>query len=143
MPTLIKRQRRELAIENIKWPRELREIPPHQWPGYLDGIAPKRPPMRLFRSRDYLVQVYDAIDDHLRLTVNRMAIDDDGRWRDGITWDDLQRLKREAGYGSWWAVEIYPADACIINDAPMRHLWMSQRAVAFGWLEKPREVVAS
>lgn len=101
MPTALKSARRELADENKKWPAELREIPPHQWPGYLPETL--RIPARVLRSRTFLVQIYASGDGRLRLSANRTQMNDEGDWKDGITWDDLYRLKREAGYGSWWA----------------------------------------
>lgn len=43
---------------------------------------------------------------------------------DGIPWDDLQVMKRLAGYGDDYAIEVYPADRDIVNDANIRHLWV-------------------
>lgn len=43
---------------------------------------------------------------------------------DGITWDDLQWIKRAAGYGDREAVEVYPLDDDVVNVANMRHLWI-------------------
>lgn len=51
-----------------------------------------------------------------RLSILRTSVKGD-RWTDGITWDDLQRLKFEAGYGDAWAVELFPADAEVVNVA--------------------------
>jgi len=55
------------------------------------------------------------------------------RWVDGITWDDLQRLKREAGYGDREAVEVYPPAACVVNEANIRHLWILPSRMPFSW----------
>jgi hypothetical protein len=55
------------------------------------------------------------------------------RPRDGIGWDDLQRLKGEAGYGEYCAVEIYPPDADVVNVANMRHLFILKSPPAMMW----------
>lgn len=60
----------------------------------------------------------------VRLSINRAAINSSGGWQQDITWEELQRLKREAGYGDHDAVEIFPADADVVNVANMRHLWI-------------------
>lgn len=62
-----------------------------------------------------------------------------GRWVDGISWDDLQRLKREAGYGESDAVEVYPADSDVVNVANMRHLWILETPIRFAWRSRQSE----
>ena len=57
----------------------------------------------------------------------------DGRWKDDITWDELQEIKRQAGYGNQMAVEIYPDDLDIVNVANMRHLWILDEPLPIGW----------
>lgn len=79
-----------------------------------------------------MVAIYDEEHAICRLTVNRTEMGRDGRWRDGITWDELQDLKRQAGYGEAMAVEVYPPDSEVVNVANMRHLWIvDPRAVPF------------
>lgn len=45
-------------------------------------------------------------------------------WKDGITWDELQRIKDECGYSDKDAVEFYPAKDAIINNGNFRHLYI-------------------
>ena len=91
-------------------------------------------PLRAWRSKEFLVQLFPALGDVQRLSVNRTRVDPATlRWVDGITWDDLQRLKREAGYGDREAVEIYPPDSCIVNVASIRHLWILPGRMPFSW----------
>lgn len=52
---------------------------------------------------------------------------------DQITWDQLQTIKSELGFGDWYAVEVYPANADLVNDANMRHLWMLETRLSIGW----------
>lgn len=122
--------RRELERENAKMPEELVYRPREEWPS-----PDKWPPglVEVWQSRSFLVQIYEPKDGATRLSVCRTSLGTDStRWKDGITWDDLQRLKRECGRGNLWAVEIFPADRAIVNVANMRHLWLIP-APAFAW----------
>lgn len=124
-------QRRQLARDNAKLPTVLTEVPNSTWPNYIpDGLR------KVYRSRDFLVQEF--IDNgHTRLSVARSAVDvSTGRWKEGISWDELQRLKREAGYGNFDAVEIYPKDRDVVNVANMRHLWILETPLPFAWRKK-------
>jgi hypothetical protein len=87
----------------------------------------------VWRSREFLAQLFrDPTGE--RLSVNRTVFDHgSGRWIDGMTWDDLQRVKRECGFGLRWAVEVYPPDDDIVNAANMRHLWLLPVAPEYGW----------
>jgi len=71
----------------------------------------------------------------IRLSVCRTTLNDD-RWQDGITWDELQQLKQQCGYGELDAIEIYPADAHLVDVANMRHLWVMAEPVSFKWRRK-------
>lgn len=120
-----------LANENRRWPVELRAIPRDEWPGRGDQ---NERVLAVLRSRDFLVQVYAEPDGVVRLSVNRAALDlKTGRWRDGITWDELQRLKFEAGYGDRFAVEVFPATDDVVNVANVRHLFVLPEPPAFAW----------
>ncbi len=119
----------ELARENARWPAELVPVPRIEWPERYPATL-----LEAWRSRDWLVQVHQD-GGAVRLSVCRAAFEPRGeRWADGITWDDLQRLKRECGRGHLDAVEIYPADRDVVNVANMRHLWLVERAaLPFAW----------
>jgi hypothetical protein len=41
-----------------------------------------------------------------------------------IPWDDLQRIKSELAGPDSVAIEIFPAQADLVDEAPMRHLWV-------------------
>jgi hypothetical protein len=122
-------QRRQLERNNTKMPDRLQEVPRNQWPA-------NAPPsiMRVFRSRDFLVQEYESTSSHVisRLSVCRTSISGN-RWKDGITWDELQRIKNECGYENTDAIEIYPADDDVVNVANMRHLWVMDARIPFAW----------
>ena len=124
-----RQQRRALDAENRRHPEALAEIPPHRWPADVSRSIEK-----VWRSREFLVQLYNSRG-HLRLSVNRTRLLGNGRWDDGISWDELQRLKAEAGFGERWAVEVYPADDDVVNVANMRHLWLLAERPAFAWHE--------
>lgn len=124
-------QRRQLERDNAKLPKTLQEIPRADWPMSSIGSTMTR----VFRSRDYLVQEFAAEAPVLvRLSVLRTSLDG-YRWVDGITWDELQRLKAEIGYGDRDALEVYPADRDVVNVANIRHLWVMRDPVAFAWRE--------
>ena len=125
-------ERRQLERDNAKLPANLQPVPKAQWPAY-PAFADKIP-YSVWRSRFFLVQCYAEQDGITRLSVVRSVIEPTtGRWRDGITWEELQTIKREVGFQDYMAVEIYPADRNIINVANMRHLWVMRDPLPFGW----------
>lgn len=125
-------QLRYLDRENAKWPKSLAMIPEDEWPEYSRRMT--NTPIEVWRSRDFLVQVFDESPGSIRMSVNRTDFDRaSGRWSENITWDDLQRLKREIGRGHLDAVEIYPADRDVVNVANMRHLWILQDPFPLAW----------
>lgn len=132
-PTVNRDLRRMLEAENAKWPRELREVPRDDWPPACQTMsASGRGPHRVLRSRDFLVSVYDAPNAVCRLSIQRTT-HNGRRWDDGISWDDLQRLKGEAGYSGVAAVEVFPPDCDVVNVANMRHLWILAEPPAYMW----------
>lgn len=40
-----------------------------------------------------------------------------------ITWDELQAIKNWVWGENARAIEVYPAQSDVVNNAPMRHLW--------------------
>lgn len=54
-------------------------------------------------------------------------------WADGLTWDELQAIKRDVGFGDWYGFEIYPPDQQVVNAANIRHLWISPEPFGIGW----------
>lgn len=137
-----KHMNRILAAENAKWPAELVRVPPEDVPPGKPGATP---PVEVWRSRDFLVQVYAVAGESRleRLSVNRTTVKAPGRWDDEITWDELQRLKRECGRGDCDALEVYPRDADVVNVANMRHLWcfrVGGPALPFAWRKPPPAV---
>ena len=120
-------QRRQLARDNAKWPVSLKEIPRSEWP------TPDGPQLRVLRSRDFLVQEYPAEGMALvRLSVNITSMDGT-RWKDGIPWEDLQRIKAEVGYPMHDAVEVFPRATDVVNVANMRHIWIMRDLLPFAW----------
>lgn len=130
--TTTREQRRQLELDNAKLPTTLQPIPEYEWPTYPAGASKK--PYAVLRSRLFLVQCYAEHDGISRLSVARTIIEPTtGRWKDGISWEELQDIKRQVGLGDYMAVEIYPADKDIVNVANMRHLWVLRDPLPFGW----------
>lgn len=126
MTSLSRNQRRQLEKENSKQPLTLQQIPRSQWPDN------PRPPKEVWRSRDYLVQVYAEPNGMERMSISSTTLLGD-RWMDGISWDELMLLKRQCGRGDRDALEVYPSDRDVVNVANMRHLWLPVEPVAFAW----------
>lgn len=108
---------------NFATGRKMREVPREHWP-FMPSI--ETVPLRVWLSNDYLAVLYQQrIDGKKRLTVNRTRMN--GRsWRDGITWDELQRIKNETLGADVWCVEVYPPESELVNVSNMRHLWVLQ-----------------
>lgn len=98
--------------------------------------------VRAMRNRDFCVQIFTQetpdFGSVTRLSINRANIDREGRWTGGITWDELQGIKRACGYGEALAVEIYPEDRHLVDDANMRHLFVVSTRPSFAWTEANR-----
>ena len=121
--------RQALKRENATRPRLLTPVPRDQWP----HTETSRPRIAAWISRSYLVQAFEEDGGVVRLSVNRVTLGRDGRWDDQITWDELQEIKRQVGYGDSFAVEIFPRDRDVVNVANMRHLWVLPHPLDFGW----------
>lgn len=119
-----------LELMNQRYGERLARVPEAAWPEA--ARAHGRPPAEVWRSRDFLVLVYAAPAGCTRLSVLRTRLDGD-RYADGITWDDLQRLKAEVGRGDAWAVEVYPPDAEVVNVQNMRHVFILLEPPPYGW----------
>ena len=102
-------------------PKELTVVPKEQWQP-VEWDKTKR--NCVWRSRDLLVQIFSEGNGVDRISVNRTDQTPDGKWKDGITWDELQAIKHAVGYGACIAVEMFPPDDKVINVANMRHLFV-------------------
>lgn len=126
---------RQLRRDNLKYPQQLVPIPRDQWPDpsqspYNTGSVP----LGLFRSRAFMVTLWLEPNGFTRLSVNRTDWDERAkRFRDDISWDDLQRLKAEAGFGDVCAIEVFPPDAHVVNVSNMRHLFLTAGAPPCMW----------
>lgn len=123
MSKLFKQQAAYLQQENKKHTAKL--VP-------VDGVMPADV-VAVWRSNRFLVQLYRPKAGGQRISINRTMVDvTTGRWVDGITWQEIQDIKRGIGFGDRDAIEIYPADQDVVNVANMRHIWLVE-PVAFAW----------
>lgn len=120
-------QRRAANKANQKrLPDKLSPLFRDQWPSDTD---PSR--KEVWVSKQFMVQVFDEAPGS-RLSINRVQAT--GRsWKEEISWDELQHIKNQVGFGNSWAVEIYPPDSQLVNVASMRHLWVMNEEPTFGW----------
>lgn len=114
-----------LKAENKKYGKTMRLV--HQ-----DPKAPAGQPIQAWRSKNFLAQITKEESGFTRLSVNRCAIDHNGNWEDGISWDELQQIKKEVGLAETWAVEVFPPEDMLVNVANIRHLWLVTDA-PFAW----------
>lgn len=107
-----------------------------QWPSMTGSpIQTGSVAIGAYQSRDFVVVVWRELSGITRLSINRTEWDGHkGRFCDNIGWDDLQRLKAEAGYGDVPAVEVYPPDQHVLNTANIRHLFLLPDAPPFMWV---------
>lgn len=121
----------QINIENKQQSQKLSPVPKSNWP---QKPASGPFPYEALRNQKYLVQLYKEQGGIIRLSINSNEIDPRTQYfRDGLTWDELQAVKDEAGFADQWAVEIYPADESVVNVANMRHLWILPEAPEFVW----------
>jgi len=108
--TISREERRQLAISKAKQPATLTLVPYDVWP---DCLGAKTKPIAVFRSRSHVVQVYDEGAGIKRLSVIRALVKDDGNWDDGMTWEELQEVKRQVGMGDSYAAS--PTRICVVT----------------------------
>jgi hypothetical protein len=128
-------QLKQMRLDNERYPDHLVEIPRDAWPSNpsADRARERLQIVKLFRSRRFIVQVHKISESMIRLTINRTEVVGT-RWKDGVSWDELQLLKRQAGYGDKDAVEVFPADRDVVNVANIRHLWVYLgEKIPFAW----------
>jgi hypothetical protein len=132
---LSRHERRTLVAfarqESKKRPVRLTEIRRDLWP------MSETKQTHVWHSRKFLVQMFDETPfqgiDTRRISVSRVTLKDDGRWEDGVSWEELMQVKREIAFGDWYGLEIFPRDADIVNVANMRHLWLLGVPLNLGW----------
>ena len=130
----LKIARKQMAIENKRWPKDPISLPVSSWPKVDEPNGDAR--FAVYRSSDFLIQLFHVKSPSqamVRMTVNRTTLGMDGDWKGDITWDELQALKHWIGYGDLWAIEIYPPADSTVDVANMRHLWLLYEAPDFGW----------
>lgn len=123
---------RQLEKINAKYPEHLIDVPKESWPPTA-AFKQAAMPFRVMRSRDYMVQLFLEVDQIVRMSVIRTEITTSGKWKENISWEDLQSLKAQAGYAAREAIEIFPSAGNEVNVANMRHLWVLPYAIPFAW----------
>lgn len=125
--------RKQMARNNKKRPKELTQIPREAWPK--DQCDVKR--VSVWISQKYFVQCFLEEGNTVRISVNRTMVKYGSLyWEENLTWDELQDIKRQVGFGDRCAVEVYPQDEDLVNVANMRHLWVLPEGQKVGWFKK-------
>lgn len=100
---------------------EMREVPADEWPIV---VGFECIPLGVWVDNEFLAVLYEQrADGSRRLTVNRRRRNGKD-WRDGITWDDLQRIKNECLGPETWCIESYPSESALVNVSNQRHLFV-------------------
>ena len=101
---------------------EMTRLPRSEWPLF---TALETEPLDVWVSSEFMAVLYrQRADGNRRLTVNRMRRNNRGDFRDGITWDELQRVKNECLGPDVWCVENYPSEEKLMNVCNQRHLFI-------------------
>jgi len=75
------------------------------------------PSVAIWENEEFKVYAFqDGIS--LRLDIGRK------NGKDGIKWDDLQRIKADCGFSHCDAVEFFPSEVDVINTGNWRHLYV-------------------
>jgi hypothetical protein len=96
-------------------------VPENEWSA--DG----RRPLSVWRSRAWQATLWLEAGGQLRLSINRPSL------RAGIAWEELQAVKAAVGFGTWQGLEVYPPEGRVVNQANVRHLWLSHEPMKIGW----------
>lgn len=89
----------------------------------------KEVPVRSWSNQKFLIQLFPSKSLSLgRLCVQRthanLLIRKANRDDTPISWEELQQIKDDVGFGDYYCVEIYPPNADCVNVSNMRHLWL-------------------
>ena len=124
---------RQIARDVAHLGHAMQEIPRSAWPPTSPDFDERFMPMAVWRSRDFFVQVVMESNSAIRICVNHNFLNEKGEARDGISWDDLFRIKNEIGYAGCDCIEIYPAVEDLVNVANMRHLFVLPEKHPWNW----------
>jgi hypothetical protein len=122
--------RRDYQKRHRAFPKNLAPIPKEEWPITTSALIADE----AWCSREFLVQIFRPQGQPIRLSICRTILAADGSWKDGITWDEMQKVKSDVGFGDSWAVEVFPPAEHVVNVANFRHLWIVPRP-EFAWLK--------
>lgn len=115
-----KKLAKKIMAESASFPHELVQIPIN--PLLFNEVS--QSPVEVWRSRGFIVQVFDINSHWFHLKINRNAFTlQYDRFLDGITWERIMQLKAEIGRGALEAVEIFPSDKDSV-DSKLRHIWL-------------------
>lgn len=102
--------------------KEMKELEKEEWPPM---FSLESEVLRVWMSKDYLAVLYRQLaNGEKRLTVNCLRKKNGKDYKDGITWDELQRIKNECVGSEVWCIENYPAESACINVMNQRHLFL-------------------
>ena len=54
-------------------------------------------------------------------------------WKDGISWENLMKVKKAIGMDEWWGLEAYPPEKLMVNVANMRNIFLQKEKPKWAW----------
>jgi hypothetical protein len=78
----------------------------------------------VWQCRKYLVRVTQFLDGTVLLSIEDAAC--------RHSWRDMQRIKNDLLGEQWAAVEVYPPQSLVVDDANIYHLWCTPRQLRIG-----------
>jgi len=126
-----KRQnKRELRKNSFDQSNELKEVPRSEWISLVNNIPQYL--SKVYLSRSFMIQIYEEPGKPDRLSICRNGIDNNGKWLEHITWEELQEIKNTVGYADQDCIELFPKKEDVVNVSNMRHLWVVDQ-IDFAW----------
>lgn len=116
---------KRIQAENATFPSVLMRV---QIPFQMQSKAARKfSPKEIWRSRGFVVEIYDIDQDWEFMRVHRAAFTAHyTRFMDGITHDRIMQLKAECGRAHLELIEIYPKADEAIDLLNVRHLWVKK-----------------
>lgn len=56
---------------------------------------------------------------------------------EALSWEEIQKVKSDVGFGGVEAIEVYPRDDQVVNTANARHLYLAESALHFAMRVNP------
>ena len=83
--------------------------------------------LSMWRNNRLFVQIWKIKNEPIKMTFTRTQLDDKGRFKDGILWDQIQHAKNSVEWGKYKEcdfIEFYPAQSNLVYTHNVRHIYL-------------------